>query len=79
VREDRNPREKQIARALLVGVCVFVLASFILNVRAFLVENDGIEFYVKRPWLILACLLFGVTCGLVVHVIQRVIARKQQG
>lgn len=59
-----------------MGVGVFVLVSSIVNVRAFLVENDGIEYYSKRPWLILVCMVVGVSCGLVVHVIQRIIAKN---
>lgn len=63
--------------ALVVGLSSIVWLS-IQDIRTFLVEDRGIEYFRSNPIMILVCLVIGTVVGLTAHFILEWRNRKKQ-
>jgi len=55
------------ARLLVAAVLAWCVIDLALELRTFVTEYHGIAFYVKRPYLLVLCLVVAVFLGLVVY------------
>ena len=62
--------------ALIVGVASLVWLS-IQDVRTFLIEDKGFEYFRSNPIMILVCLSIGIVVGLTAHFVVEFLNKKK--
>jgi len=72
-----RPTPRRIVGIVLVVMVGAGLIWFtVQDVRAFLVEDRGIEYYRSNPEMIGVCLAIGIAPGISIHYVQNWIKRK---
>ena len=72
------PRRKILWLCILAVTAVVLVWSFIQDLRDFLFEHRGIEYYQRNPIMIVACIAIAVAVGLTAHFILEWRKRKRQ-